>query len=118
FNEVDMSNVMALRSRFQNDFTKRYGIKLGFMSFFVKAAVEALKEFPLVNAEIRGDEIVYKNYYDVGVAVGGGKGLMVPIVRDADALSFAQTEQVIADLGTRAKANKIKLDELQGGTFT
>lgn len=118
FNEVDMSQVMALRAKYQDGFQKRYGIKIGFMSFFVKAAVEALKAFPLVNGEIRGDEIVYKNYYDVGVAVGGGKGLTVPVIRDADALSFAQVEQVIADFGKRAQANKIKLEELQGGTFT
>ncbi len=118
FNEVDMSQVMELRSRYQDQFTKKYGIKLGFMSFFVKAAVEALKAFPLVNAEIRDNDIIYKNYFDIGIAVGGGKGLTVPVVRDADALSFAETEQVIADLGARAKANQIKLEELQGGTFT
>jgi len=118
FNEVDMSEVMALRARYQDAFTKKYGIKLGFMSFFVKAAVEALKAYPAVNAEIRGNDIVYKNFYDVGIAVGGGKGLTVPIIRDAESLSFAQTEQVVADFGVRAKANKIKIDELQGGTFT
>ena len=118
FNEVDMSRVMALRSQYQDNFSKKYGIKLGFMSFFVKASIEALKAFPLVNAEIRGDDIVYKNYYDIGVAVGGGKGLTVPVIRDSDTLSFAQTEQVIADFGKRAQANKIKLEELQGGTFT
>jgi 2-oxoglutarate dehydrogenase E2 component (dihydrolipoamide succinyltransferase) len=118
FNEVDMSETMALRARYQDQFTKKYGIKLGFMSFFVKAAVEALKAFPAVNAEIRDTDIVYKNFYDIGIAVGGGKGLTVPVLRDADSLSFAETEQVVADLGKRAQANKIKLEELQGGTFT
>ncbi|HEY0840480.1 MAG TPA: dihydrolipoyllysine-residue succinyltransferase, partial [Vulgatibacter sp.] len=118
FNEVDMSRVMELRAQHQPAFQKRYGIKLGFMSFFVKASIEALKEFPAVNAEIRGTDIVYKNYFDIGIAVGGGKGLTVPVMRNADMLSFAQTEQVIADLGARAMANKLKLEELQGGTFT
>ncbi|HWV39432.1 MAG TPA: 2-oxoglutarate dehydrogenase complex dihydrolipoyllysine-residue succinyltransferase [Vulgatibacter sp.] len=118
FNEVDMSRVMALRAEHQPAFQKRYGIKLGFMSFFVKASIEALKAFPAVNAEIRGTDIVYKNYFDIGIAVGGGKGLTVPVIRNADMLSFAQTEQVIADFGARAQANKLKLEELQGGTFT
>jgi len=118
FNEVDMTRVMALRAEHQPAFQKRYGIKLGFMSFFLKASIEALKAFPAVNAEIRGSDIVYKNYYDVGIAVGGGKGLTVPVIRNADMLSFAQTEQVVADFGARAQANKLKIDELQGGTFT
>ncbi|HEX4335385.1 MAG TPA: 2-oxoglutarate dehydrogenase complex dihydrolipoyllysine-residue succinyltransferase [Polyangiaceae bacterium] len=118
FNEVDMSAVMALRKEFQPQFQERYGIKLGFMSFFVKASIDALRLVPNVNAEVRGTNIVYKNYYDVGVAVGGGKGLVVPIIRNAERLSFAEVEQAIADLGERAKKNAIKLEELQGGTFT
>jgi 2-oxoglutarate dehydrogenase E2 component (dihydrolipoamide succinyltransferase) len=118
FNECDMSAVMALRKQYQPEFQERYGIKLGFMSFFVKAAIDALKLVPSVNAEIRGTDIVYKNYYDIGVAVGGGKGLVVPIVRNAERLSFAEVEQRIADYGERAKKNALRLDELQGGTFT
>jgi 2-oxoglutarate dehydrogenase E2 component (dihydrolipoamide succinyltransferase) len=118
FNEVDMSNVMALRKQYQDAFVKKYGVKLGFMSFFVKAAIEALKENPSVNAEVNGRKIIYKNYYDVGVAVGGGKGLVVPVIRDADRLSFSQVEQTIVDFGVRAQKNAIKLEELQGGTFT
>jgi len=118
FNEVDMSRIMELRAEHQPAFQKRYGIKLGFMSFFVKASIEALKAYPAVNAEIRGTDVVYKNFYDVGVAVGGGRGLVVPVIRNADMLSFAQTEQVIADFGVRAQANKLKLEEMQGGTFT
>ncbi len=118
FNEVDMSAVMELRKLHQESFQKRYGIKLGFMSFFVKAAVDALKLIPAVNAEIRGDAVVYKNYYDIGVAVGGGRGLVVPVIRGAERLGFAEIEQVIADFGARAQANTLKLEELQGGTFT
>ncbi len=118
FNEVDMSGVMALRKEHQDVFSEKYGIKLGFMSFFVKAAVDALKLVPQVNAEIRGTDLVYKNYYDIGIAVGGGKGLAVPVVRDADRLSFAEVELKIADFGKRAKDNKLELAELQGGTFT
>jgi 2-oxoglutarate dehydrogenase E2 component (dihydrolipoamide succinyltransferase) len=118
FNEVDMSGVMALRKENQDAFSEKYGIKLGFMSFFVKAAVDALKLVPQVNAEIRGTDLIYKNYYDIGIAVGGGKGLAVPIVRDADRLSFAEVELKIADFGKRAKDNKLELAELQGGTFT
>jgi 2-oxoglutarate dehydrogenase E2 component (dihydrolipoamide succinyltransferase) len=118
FNEVDMSYVMQLRQQYQDLFVKKYGIKLGFMSFFIKAAIEALKENPAVNAEVNGKQIVYKNYYDIGVAVGGGKGLVVPVIRNADRLSFSQVEQTIFDFGTRAKKNAIKLEELQGGTFT
>src|SRR5690606_15861232 len=95
-----------------------YQIKLGFMSFFVKAAVEALKLVPQVNAEVRGDSIVYRNYFDIGVAVGGGKGLVVPVIRNAELLSFAEVEQRIAELADRAKQNKLQLEELQGGTFT
>ncbi len=118
FNEVDMSAVMDLRSRHQVAFTGKYGIKLGFMSFFVKAGIEALKAFPSINAEIRGTDIVYHNYYDIGVAVGGGKGLVVPVLRNAERLSFAQVEQSIADFAARAKEGRLKLEELQGGTFT
>lgn len=118
FNEIDMSAVIELRSRYKETFEKRYGVKLGFMSFFVKAAVEALREFPPVNAEIDGDDIVYKYYYDIGVAVGGGKGLVVPVIRDADKKSFATIEQEIAAYGEKARANKLTLDDLTGGTFT
>jgi 2-oxoglutarate dehydrogenase E2 component (dihydrolipoamide succinyltransferase) len=118
FNEIDMSNVMALRKQYQESFTAKYGIKLGFMSFFIKAAIDALKLIPQVNGEIRGNQIVYKNHYDIGIAVGGGKGLVVPVIRNADHLGFGELEQVIADLGSRAAANKIELSELEGGTFT
>jgi 2-oxoglutarate dehydrogenase E2 component (dihydrolipoamide succinyltransferase) len=118
FNEVDMSAAMALRKEYQESFQQKYGIKLGFMSFFVKAAIDALKLVPAVNGEIRGSDIVYKNYYDIGVAVGGGKGLAVPVIRSADRLSFAEVEQTIADFGKRAKDNKLELSELMGGTFT
>ncbi len=118
FNEVDMSLIIALRKQYQERFVERYGVKLGFMSFFVKAAIEALKQIPGVNAELRGDEIVYRNYYDVGVAVGGGKGLVVPIIRNAERLSFAEVEMTIADLAGRARDGKLQLEELQGGTFT
>jgi 2-oxoglutarate dehydrogenase E2 component (dihydrolipoamide succinyltransferase) len=118
FNECDMSAIMALRKEYQPQFQERYGIKLGFMSFFVKAAIDALRLVPSVNAEVRGTNIVYKNYYDIGVAVGGGKGLVVPIIRNAERLGFAEVEQAIADLGERAKKNALKLEELQGGTFT
>ena len=118
FNEVDMSTVLALRERYQERFVKQHGLKLGFMSFFVKAAIEALKTYPGVNAEIRGTDIVYKDHYDIGVAVGGGKGLVVPVVRDADRLSFAEVEAAIADLAGARSDNKLALKELEGGTFT
>lgn len=118
FNEIDMAAVMALREEHKEEFLKKHGIKLGFMSFFVKAAVDALKLIPEVNAEIRGSDIVYHNYYDIGVAVGGGKGLAVPIIRNADKLSFAEIELTVADFGARARENKLKIEELQGGTFT
>jgi 2-oxoglutarate dehydrogenase E2 component (dihydrolipoamide succinyltransferase) len=118
FNEIDLSAVKALREAQQQRFQERHGVKLGFMSFFVKAAVEALKRVPQVNAEIRDDAIVYHNRFDIGVAVGGGKGLVVPIVRDAERLSFAEVELTIADLAQRAQQNKLTLEELQGGTFT
>jgi 2-oxoglutarate dehydrogenase E2 component (dihydrolipoamide succinyltransferase) len=117
-NEIDMSSVMALREELRDSFQERYGVKLGFMSFFVKAAVDALMHYPQVNAEIRDRSIVYKNYYDIGVAVGGGKGLIVPVLRNAERLSFAEIESAVADFGARAKENKINLEELQGGTFT
>jgi 2-oxoglutarate dehydrogenase E2 component (dihydrolipoamide succinyltransferase) len=118
FNEVDMTNVMELRARLKDGFEKKHGVKLGFMSFFVKAAVLALKEVPSVNAEIDGEEIVYKNYYNIGVAVGTEQGLVVPVVSDCDRLSFAEIEAKIADFGRRARDGKLSLDELQGGTFT
>jgi 2-oxoglutarate dehydrogenase E2 component (dihydrolipoamide succinyltransferase) len=118
FNEIDMTEMMELRKRHQDAFVKKYGIKLGFMSFFVKATVEALKLIPQINAEIRGNEIIYKHYYDIGVAVGGGKGLVVPVLRNVESLGFAQVELAIADLAKRAQANTLKLEELQGGTFT
>ncbi|NLG09864.1 MAG: 2-oxoglutarate dehydrogenase complex dihydrolipoyllysine-residue succinyltransferase [Deinococcales bacterium] len=118
FNEVDMSGVMALRKEYRDAFEKRYGVRLGFMSFFVKAAIDALKQIPQINAEIRGTDIVYKNYYDIGVAVSTKRGLVVPVIRDADRMSFAEIEKAIADFGERANANKLKPEELQGGTFT
>jgi 2-oxoglutarate dehydrogenase E2 component (dihydrolipoamide succinyltransferase) len=118
FNEVDMSAVMALRSAHKDAFEKRHGVRLGFMSFFVRATIEALRAFPQLNAEIREQTIVFKNYYDIGVAVSTPKGLMVPVLRDAQRLSFAQMEAAIGDFGKRAQANKIAPEELQGGTFT
>ena len=118
FNEVDMSQVMAMRAAYKDVFEKRHGVKLGFMSFFVKASIAALKEFPSVNAEIDGADLVYKNYYDIGVAVSTPTGLVVPILRDADEKSFAAVEKSIVDLGTRARDGKLAIEELQGGTFT
>ena len=118
FNEVDMSHVMALRAQYKESFEKKHGVRLGFMGFFVKACIAALKELPSVNAEIEGDDIVYKNYYDIGVAVSTERGLVVPVVRDADQLSLAAIEKAIGDFGTRARDNKLKLEELQGGTFS
>jgi 2-oxoglutarate dehydrogenase E2 component (dihydrolipoamide succinyltransferase) len=118
FNEVDMTAVLALRERYQERFVKAHGLKLGFMSFFVKAAIDALRAFPAVNAEIRGADILYKDHYDIGVAVGGGKGLVVPVVRDADRLSFAEVEKTIGELAARARDNKLTMKELEGGTFT
>ena len=118
FNEVDMTEVMALRARYKDVFEKKHGAKLGFMSFFVKACTQALKEIPAVNAEIDGTDLVYKNYYHVGIAVGTEKGLVVPVVRDADAMSLAQIEKTIADFGKRARDGQLKIDEMQGGTFT
>ncbi|MCC5828615.1 MAG: 2-oxoglutarate dehydrogenase complex dihydrolipoyllysine-residue succinyltransferase [Phycisphaeraceae bacterium] len=118
FNEVDMSEVIALRKEYQEAFQQRYGVKLGFMSFFVKAVVEGLKEVPQVNAQMHGNSIAFFKRYDIGVAVGGGKGLVVPVIRHADRLGFGQIEQTIADLGGRARNNTLELHELQGGTFT
>ncbi|HBN21889.1 MAG TPA: dihydrolipoamide succinyltransferase [Holosporales bacterium] len=118
FNEVDMTNVMAARKQYQDHFVKKHGVKLGFMSFFVKAALVALKEIPAVNAEIDGDDLVYKNHYDVGVAVSTSNGLVVPVVRDADQLSFSDVEKTIGDLGKRGRDGKLSMQELMGGTFT
>ncbi|HUE46464.1 MAG TPA: 2-oxoglutarate dehydrogenase complex dihydrolipoyllysine-residue succinyltransferase [Aestuariivirgaceae bacterium] len=118
YNEVDMTAVMGLRSQYKELFEKRHGVKLGFMSFFVKAAIQALREIPAVNAEIDGEEIVYKNYYHIGVAVGTERGLVVPVVRDADKLSLAGIESAIADFGKRAQGGTLKIEEMQGGTFT
>jgi 2-oxoglutarate dehydrogenase E2 component (dihydrolipoamide succinyltransferase) len=118
FNEVDMTHVMALRNQYKEVFEKKHGVKLGFMSFFVKACIHALKEIPAVNAEIDGEDIVYKNYYHIGVAVGTEKGLVVPVVRDADRLSFAQIEKTINDFGKRARDGQLQIAEMQGGTFT
>jgi 2-oxoglutarate dehydrogenase E2 component (dihydrolipoamide succinyltransferase) len=118
FNEVDMGAVMELRSQYKDLFEKKHGVKLGFMGFFVKACVQALKEIPAVNAEIDGSDIIYKNYYHIGVAVGTEKGLVVPVVRDCDRKSFAQIEKEIADFGRRAREGALKIEEMQGGTFT
>lgn len=118
FNEVDMSAVMEMRAEFKEAFQKKHGIKLGFMSFFVKACIDALKAFPTVNAEIRADNIVYKNYHDIGIAVSGKKGLVVPVLRNAERMSFSDVESNIADMGQRARDNKLTVDELTGGTFT
>ena len=118
FNDVDMSQIMALRSEYKEDFQKRHGVKLGFMGFFVKACVQALKDIPAVNAEIDGDDLVYKNYYHVGVAVGTERGLVVPVIRDADQMNLAEIESTIADFGARAREGKLGLAEMQGGTFT
>jgi 2-oxoglutarate dehydrogenase E2 component (dihydrolipoamide succinyltransferase) len=118
FNEVDMATVMALRSHYRDLFEKKYGVKLGFMGFFVKACVQALKDVPAVNAEIDGSDIVYKNYYHVGIAVGTEKGLVVPVVRDCDRKSLAEIEKEIAGFGRRARDGQLKIEEMQGGTFT
>jgi len=118
FNEVDMSGVMALRSKYQDDFVKKNGVKLGFMSFFVKAVVHALKEVPAVNAQLDGDNIVENHYYDIGVAVSTDKGLMVPVIRDCDTLGMAAVEKKIAEVATRARDSKITLADLEGGVFT
>ena len=118
FNEADMTAVMALRKEYKEVYEKKYEVRLGLMSFFVKAAIEALKAFPNANAEVRGEEIVYKNYYDIGIAVSGKKGLVVPVLRNAERMSFAEVERAIGDMGRRARDGKIRMEELKGGTFT
>ena len=118
YNEADMSAVMALRQRYRDGFEKKHGVRLGFMSFFVKAAINALQAFPAVNAEIDGDEIVYKHHYDIGVAVGTPSGLVVPVIRDADRLGFAEIEKTIGELGARARDGRLAMEDLMGGTFT
>lgn len=118
FNDVDMSAVMNLRAHYKDSFEKKHGVKLGFMGFFVKACIQALKEIPAVNAEIDGADLVYKNYYHIGVAVGTDKGLVVPVVRDADRMSIAEVEKTIADFGRRAREGKLAIGDMQGGTFT
>src|SRR5213076_2713557 len=118
FNEIDMSGAIALRERYRDAFEKKHGARLGFMSIFVKAAIVALKELPAVNAEIDGEEIVYKNHYDIGVAVGTEQGLVVPVVRDADHKSFADIEKEIGGLGRKARDGKLTIEDLSGGTFT
>jgi 2-oxoglutarate dehydrogenase E2 component (dihydrolipoamide succinyltransferase) len=118
FNEVDMGAVMSLRDKYKDNFEKRHKVKLGFMGFFVKACIQALKEIPAVNGEIDGADIIYKNHYDIGVAVGTEQGLVVPVVRDADQLSLAGIEAKITELGRRARDGKLSIDELTGGTFT
>jgi 2-oxoglutarate dehydrogenase E2 component (dihydrolipoamide succinyltransferase) len=118
FNEIDMSAAMALRKQYQDAFTAKHGVKLGFMSIFVKAVIDALKQTPQLNAEVRETSIAYRHYHDIGVAIGGGKGLVVPVIRNAERLSFGEIEKAIADFGARAKEGRIKPDELAGGTFT
>ena len=118
FNEIDMTEVIALRQRHRESFQQKHGIKLGFMSFFVKASIEALKLIPQLNAEIRENNVIYRNYYDIGIAVGGGKGLVVPVLRNAERMSFGEIEHAIDDFARRAQENKLKVEELQGGTFT
>ncbi len=118
FNEVDLGAVQALRAHHKEAFEKRHGVKLGMMSFFVKASIEALRRFPIVNASVEGNEIIYHEYYDIGVAVSTDRGLMVPVLRDADALSFAEIEQRIAEYAQRARQGSITLEELAGGTFS
>ncbi|MDE3067095.1 MAG: 2-oxoglutarate dehydrogenase complex dihydrolipoyllysine-residue succinyltransferase [Verrucomicrobiota bacterium] len=118
FNEADMSAILALRQQYQEPFQKKYGVKLGFMSFFVKAVIDALKQFPQLNAEIRDTDVVYRNYHDVGLAVSTDRGLVVPVLREADRLSFSEIERAVADFAQRARDNKLKPEELEGGTFT
>jgi 2-oxoglutarate dehydrogenase E2 component (dihydrolipoamide succinyltransferase) len=118
FNEVDMGAVMGLRNQYKELFEKKHGVKLGFMGFFVRACIQALKEIPAVNAEIDGTDLVYKNYYHIGVAVGTERGLVVPVLRDADHLSLAGIEKTIAEMGKRARDGQLKIEEMQGGTFT
>ncbi len=118
FNEVDMTNVMAMRARYKDGFEKKHGVKLGFMSIFAKACVTALRELPAINAEINGDDIIYKNHYDIGIAVGTEQGLVVPVLRDVDAMTFAGIEQSINDFGKRAREGRLTMDDMSGGTFT
>ena len=118
FNEVDMTNIIEMRKENKEDFQKRYGIKLGFMSFFVKACVLGLKNFPVINAEIENNEIIYKNYYNISFAVGTEKGLVVPVLRNADELSFADIEKNIVSISEKARSGKLTIQDLQGGTFT
>lgn len=118
FNEIDLTKVMSLRKRYKESFEKEHGVKLGFMSFFAKAAVEALKKFPVINASVEGDDIVYHDYFDVGIAVSSERGLMVPVVRDVDRMSFADVEKAVAGLGRKAREGTIGMDDLTGGTFT
>jgi 2-oxoglutarate dehydrogenase E2 component (dihydrolipoamide succinyltransferase) len=118
FNDVDMSAIMKLRTEYKDLFEKRHGVRLGFMGFFVKACIQALREIPAVNAEIDGEDIVYKNYYHIGVAVSTERGLVVPVVREADRMSLAEIEMAIADLGRRARDGKLSIEEMQGGTFS
>ena len=118
FNEVDMTEILAVRAEFKDQFEKRHGVRLGFMSFFVKAAIQGLRDVPAVNAQIDGDEIVYKNFYDIGVAVGTDQGLVVPIIRNAENLNLAGIEKTISDYAQKARDGKLSLDDLSGGTFT
>jgi 2-oxoglutarate dehydrogenase E2 component (dihydrolipoamide succinyltransferase) len=118
FNEADMSRVIALRKKHKDDFKKKHGVALGFMSFFVKACVEALREYPDVNARIEGDDIIYQRFYDIGIAIGGEKGLVVPVIRDADSLHFAEIEKSIDDFVEKVKTNKLNIADLEGGTFS
>ena len=118
FNEVDMNEVITLRNDYKNEFQKKYSVKLGFMSFFAKACIIGLKNYPTINAEIQGDEIIYKNYYNISIAVGTDRGLVVPVLKDADEMSFAEIEKNIVLLGQKARDGKITIDDLQGGTFT
>ena len=118
FNEVDMSEVISMRNQYKDEFKNQYSVKLGFMSFFVKASIIGLKNFPAINSEIQGDEIVYKNYYNVSIAVGTDKGLVVPVIKSSDEMSFADIEKKIGELGQKARDGKITIEDLQGGTFT
>ena len=118
FNEVDMSNIMDLRKRYKDDFKAKYGVNLGFMSLFTKAAVIALQKFPVVNSELRGEELIYRNYNDIGIAVGTDRGLVVPVVRDADKMSLSQIELEIMRLAVKAREGKLGIDDMSGGTFT
>jgi len=118
FNEVDLTEVMALRSRYRDAFEKKHGVRLGFMSFFAKAAVEALKKFPVINASVEGTDIIYHNYYDLGIAVSTERGLMVPVIRDVDQMSFAEFELALNDMAQRAQSGTISMEDLTGGTFT